>query len=86
MDYTSLIEVVFINKNFSVFLSSKKPNGLNCQPNISMNRDFTVEIYSETLIMIEDLCLKIANKVLNQLIIPSPNRSAALFDVQLHRE
>jgi hypothetical protein len=36
--------------------------------------------------MIEDLCLKIANKGLNQLGIPSPNRSAALFDVQLHRE
>lgn len=50
----------------------------------SMNRDFTAEIYNETLIMIEYLCLEIANKVLNQLGIPSPNRSAALFDVLLH--
>ena len=37
--------------------------------------------------MIEDLCLEIANKVLNQLGMPSPNRSAAVsFDVELGRE
>ncbi|VDM97022.1 unnamed protein product, partial [Onchocerca ochengi] len=34
-----------------------------------------------------NLCLRIANKVLNQLGMPSPNRSAAAsFDVELHRE
>ncbi|XP_069191691.1 uncharacterized protein [Procambarus clarkii] len=37
--------------------------------------------------MIEDLCLDIANKVLNQLEMPSPNRSvAASFDVELRRD
>ncbi|VDM93522.1 unnamed protein product, partial [Onchocerca ochengi] len=45
------------------------------------------EIYNEALIMIEDLCLQIANKVLNQLGMPSRNRSAAAsFDLELHRE
>ncbi|VDN05613.1 unnamed protein product, partial [Onchocerca ochengi] len=28
----------------------------------NMNMDFTTEIYNEALIMIEDLCLQIANK------------------------
>ena len=55
--------------------------------NLNMNMDFTAEIYNETLILIEDLCLQITSKVLNQLGIPSPNRSAAAsFDVELHRE
>ena len=37
--------------------------------------------------MIENLCLEIANKVLIQLGMTSPNRSAAtLFDVELRRE
>uniref|UniRef100_A0A182EY68 ATP-dependent DNA helicase n=2 Tax=Onchocerca ochengi TaxID=42157 RepID=A0A182EY68_ONCOC len=55
--------------------------------NSNMNMDFTAEIYNEALIMIEDLCLQIANKVLNQLGMPSPNRSAAAsFDVELHLE
>ncbi|VDK84545.1 unnamed protein product [Onchocerca ochengi] len=49
--------------------------------------DFTAEIYNEALIMIENLYLQIANKVLNQLGMPSPNRSvAASFDVELRRE
>ncbi|VDN00644.1 unnamed protein product, partial [Onchocerca ochengi] len=39
--------------------------------NSNMNMDFTAEIYNEALIMIEDLCLQIANKVLNQLGMPS---------------
>ena len=52
--------------------------------NSNMNRNFTVEIYNEALIMIEDLCLEIAKKVSNILGIPSPNRSAAAsFDVEL---
>ncbi|VDM98687.1 unnamed protein product [Onchocerca ochengi] len=55
--------------------------------NSSMNMDFTAEIYNEALIMIENLCLQIANKVLNQLRMPSPNRfAAASFDAELHRE
>ena len=55
--------------------------------NSNMNMDFTAEIYNEVLIMIEDLCLEISNKVLNQLGMPSPNRSAAAsFDVGLLRE
>ncbi|VDN02004.1 unnamed protein product, partial [Onchocerca ochengi] len=55
--------------------------------NSNMNMDFTAEINNEALIMIEDLCLQIANKVLNQLGMPSLNRSAAAsFDVELHRE
>ena len=53
-----------------------------------MNIDFIAEIHKEALIMIEDLCLQIANKLLNQLGMPSPNRSAAAasFDVELRRE
>uniref|UniRef100_A0A8R1XWJ1 ATP-dependent DNA helicase n=1 Tax=Onchocerca volvulus TaxID=6282 RepID=A0A8R1XWJ1_ONCVO len=55
--------------------------------NSNMNMDFTAEIYNEALIMIENLYLQIANKVLNQLGMPSPNRSvAASFDVELRRE
>ncbi|VDK65452.1 unnamed protein product [Onchocerca ochengi] len=45
------------------------------------------EIHNEALIMIKDLCLQIANKVLNQFGILSPNRSAATsFDIELRRE
>ncbi|VDO46635.1 unnamed protein product [Onchocerca flexuosa] len=55
--------------------------------NSNLNMDFTVEIYNEALIMIEDLCLQIAKKVLDQLGMSSPNRSAsASFDIKLHRE
>ncbi|VDN00601.1 unnamed protein product, partial [Onchocerca ochengi] len=40
-----------------------------------------------TLIMSEDLCLKITNKVLNQLGRPSSDRpAAASFDVKLRHE
>ncbi|VDK64376.1 unnamed protein product [Onchocerca ochengi] len=43
--------------------------------------------HSKALIMIENFCLQIADKVPNQLGMPSPNRSAAAsFDVELHRE
>ncbi|VDK64127.1 unnamed protein product [Onchocerca ochengi] len=55
--------------------------------NSNINMDFTIGIYNEALIMIEDLRLEIANKVRNQLGMPSPNRSAAaLFDVELRHE
>ena len=58
-----------------------------CMENSNMNMDFTAEIYNEALIMIEDLCLEIANKVLKQLGMSSPNRSAAAsFDVEFRRE
>ncbi|PNF38967.1 hypothetical protein B7P43_G06600, partial [Cryptotermes secundus] len=58
-----------------------------CKENSTMTMDFTAEIYNEALIMIEDLCLEIANKVLNRLGIPSPNRSAAaLFNIELRHE
>jgi hypothetical protein len=58
------------------------------EENSKMNTDFTAEIYNEALIMIEDLCLEIENKVLNQLGMLSPNRSvaAASFYVELRRE
>ncbi|GFW76677.1 ATP-dependent DNA helicase [Trichonephila clavipes] len=53
-----------------------------------MHLDFTAEHYNEVLIMIEDLCLAIANKVLNQLGMLSPTRSAAAasFDAELLRK
>jgi tRNA(Met) C34 N-acetyltransferase TmcA len=45
--------------------------------NLNMNMGFTAKIYHEALIVIEDLCLEIANKVVKQLGIPSATRSAA---------
>ena len=55
--------------------------------NSNVNMDFTPVIYNEALKMIEDLCLQIANKLLSQLGMSSPNRSAAAsFDVELRRE
>ncbi|GFX77384.1 ATP-dependent DNA helicase [Trichonephila clavipes] len=58
-----------------------------CRENSNMHLDFTAEHYNEALIMTEDLCLAIANKVLNQLGMPSPTRSAAAsFDGELRRE
>ena len=43
-----------------------------------MTLDFTTEIYNCTLVMIEDLCLSIANKLLKHLGMPSPNRTASI--------
>jgi hypothetical protein len=44
-------------------------------------------IYNDALILIEDLCIQIANKGLGQLGLPSPIRAtAASFDVELNRE
>ena len=55
--------------------------------NSCMNINFRAQIYNEALIMTEDLCLEIANKVLNQLGMPSRNRpAAASFRVELRRE
>ncbi len=48
---------------------------------------FTTEMYNEALLILEDLCLDIANKLLTHLKMPSPNRSAApSFDVEMRRE
>ncbi|VDK69481.1 unnamed protein product [Onchocerca ochengi] len=45
------------------------------------------EIYNEALIMIEDLCLQIGNKVLIQLRMPSLNGfTSDSFDVELRSE
>lgn len=48
-----------------------------CKKNSNMKIYFTAKIYNEALIMTEDLSLKIANNVLNQLGMPSRNRSIA---------
>jgi len=48
---------------------------------------FTPNVYNEALILIEDICLAIANKALVQLGMPAPNRPANdLFDRDLQRE
>ena len=36
------------------------------------------EIYNCTLVMIENLCLSMANKLLKHLGMPSPNRTAGI--------
>src|SRR5258705_10873954 len=55
--------------------------------NVHVNIMFTTEMYNEALLILEDLCLDIANKLLTHLKMPSPNRSAApSFDVEMHRE
>ncbi|XP_054746322.1 uncharacterized protein LOC129250748 [Anastrepha obliqua] len=47
----------------------------------------TLEMYNEALIMIEDLCLTIANKALGQLGLTQPNRLMHdLFERELQRE
>ncbi|GFX49106.1 hypothetical protein TNCV_3077241 [Trichonephila clavipes] len=48
---------------------------------------FTPNVYNEALILIEDICLTIANKALVQLGMPASNRPANnLFDRDLQRE
>ena len=44
-----------------------------------MTFDFTSEIYNYTLVIIEDLCLCMANKPLQNFGMPSPNRNAAVW-------
>ncbi|XP_036340118.1 uncharacterized protein LOC118749422 [Rhagoletis pomonella] len=47
----------------------------------------TLEMYNEALIIIEDMCLRIANKTLVQLGMTAPNRDMHdLFDRELQRE
>ncbi|GFT76427.1 ATP-dependent DNA helicase [Trichonephila clavipes] len=48
---------------------------------------FTPNVYNEALILIEDICLTIANKALGQLGMPASNRPENnLFDRDLQRE
>ncbi|XP_065570408.1 uncharacterized protein LOC136033577 [Artemia franciscana] len=43
-----------------------------------MTFDLTTEIYNCTLVMIEDLCSSMQNKLLKYLGMPTPNRIAAI--------
>lgn len=48
---------------------------------------YTPEMYNETLIKLEDICLLIANKSLLQLGITAPNRPMHdIFNMDIHRE
>ncbi|GFQ91825.1 ATP-dependent DNA helicase [Trichonephila clavata] len=56
---------------------------INDNPNIQ----FTLNIYNEALILIEDVCLTIANKSLAELGIIAPNRYGNdIFDRDIQRE
>jgi hypothetical protein len=49
--------------------------------------EFSPDIYNAALVLIEDLCLYIANEPLNRLGMPSPNRPASdMFNRDLLRE
>ncbi|GFQ74719.1 ATP-dependent DNA helicase [Trichonephila clavata] len=55
--------------------------------NANPNNQFTSKIYSEALILIEDVCLTIANKSLTELGMIAPNRySNDIFDRDIQRE
>lgn len=55
------------------------------QQNTDLN--FTPEIYNESLVLIEDICLQIANEALANLGMPAPNRTASdLFNRDMQRE
>ncbi|GFQ72534.1 ATP-dependent DNA helicase [Trichonephila clavata] len=56
---------------------------INANPNIQ----FTSNVYSEAMILIEDVCLTIANKSLTELGMIAPNRySNNIFDRDIQRE
>ncbi|XP_015903657.1 uncharacterized protein [Parasteatoda tepidariorum] len=56
---------------------------INANPNIQ----FTSIIYNEALILIENVCLTIANKSLTELGMIAPNRSGNdIFDIDIQRE
>ncbi|GFT18965.1 ATP-dependent DNA helicase, partial [Trichonephila clavipes] len=58
-----------------------------CAANQNPDIQFTLNVYNEALILIEDICLTIANKALMQLGMPASNRPANnLFDRDLQRE
>ncbi|GFS49323.1 ATP-dependent DNA helicase [Trichonephila clavipes] len=55
--------------------------------NVNPNIQFTSSIYNEALILIEDICLTIANKSLTELGMIAPNKSGNdIFDRDIHRE
>ncbi|GFX41928.1 ATP-dependent DNA helicase [Trichonephila clavipes] len=55
--------------------------------NQNLDIQFTPNVYNEAMILIEDICLTIANKALVQLGMPASNRHANnLFDRDLQRE
>ncbi|CAB3244804.1 unnamed protein product [Arctia plantaginis] len=57
------------------------------QTNQCQNIDYTPEMYNETLVLIEDLCVLISNLPLNHYGMPSPNRPATdLVNTDLQRE
>ncbi|XP_073955775.1 uncharacterized protein isoform X1 [Choristoneura fumiferana] len=59
---------------------------VRCQT-LNPTLQITAEIYNETLIMIEDMCLMMANKVLSCLGLTAPNRSMQdAFNHELRRE
>ncbi|GFX28003.1 ATP-dependent DNA helicase [Trichonephila clavipes] len=58
-----------------------------CAANQNPDIQFTPNVHNEALILIEHICLTIANKALVQLGMPSSNRPANnLFDRDLQRE
>ncbi|GFX85927.1 ATP-dependent DNA helicase [Trichonephila clavipes] len=55
--------------------------------NVNPNIQFTSNIYNEVLILIEDICLTIANKSLAESGMIVPNKSGNdIFDRDIHRE
>ena len=54
--------------------------------NPDMDISFSLEIYNEALVLIEDICLTSVNKKLKQLGMPDPIRSAQILDRDLGRE
>lgn len=55
--------------------------------NVDRELQYTAEMYNQTLIYIEENCLMIVNKILNQLGMPSPNRAITdLFNREIQRE
>ncbi|GFX71444.1 ATP-dependent DNA helicase [Trichonephila clavipes] len=55
--------------------------------NVNPNIQFTSNIYNEALILIEDICLTIANKSLKELGMIAPNKSGNdIFDRDVHQE
>ena len=52
-----------------------------------LHSQFTEEIYNEALILIEDICLIMSNKILSQLGMPESNRPMHYaFNHELQRE
>lgn len=55
--------------------------------NSNENLQISPDIHNEALILIEDICMSIANKALSELGMIAPNRSAQdLFNTEMRRE